>query len=251
MVLAWGFFAIAGNFVARYSKPSHGPWWFRIHVVIMSFTVLLTAVGFALIVSFVQDIADNDPTKEHFDGAHQCIGLIIVFLTMIQPSLGVISDRLYHPWRDRTPIFPDMTHHWLGRLILVLGIINIGLGMDLYCVNKPAFGIYMAAIPFIVLVMISFELFRWFAPWGWWVGGGWLVKVRNPSDLRDSCFGELHAKKDREKHEVPMVLKIIILAVQYTAAVILLGLFIAIAVELGTMTVPNPDPYYSSCNIIS
>ena len=42
------------------------------------------------------------------------------------------GPHLLSPERDGTPIFPDMVHWWLGRLLMLLGFVNVVLGCAVF-----------------------------------------------------------------------------------------------------------------------
>lgn len=62
---------------------------------------------------------------DEYNGCHPIIGYVIVSLTvLVQPSLGLLQHLLFR--RNGKKAFPNNTHRWLGRAIL-LGMINGGL----------------------------------------------------------------------------------------------------------------------------
>jgi len=263
MVIAWALLAVFGTFIARYGKAGMKAWWFRVHVIVMVIVWCLTIAGFGMIVWFVQQVANTDSTKIHFDGAHQAIGLVITIAMMVQPSLGVIADRLFNPNRKWVPV-QDYLHQWLGRLLVLLALIQIGLGFQLYCVTPAVLGLYIAMIFVMLAVFIGTEGMRWLTGWGWWLGGGNLLKVvmgGGPGMLVRMCFGSDFEGsgegeddgKDKEKGRwgVKIWLKIGIFVVWGLVWLVVVGLCVALVSELGEMNVPNTNPYYSNCMLIS
>jgi Cytochrome domain of cellobiose dehydrogenase len=64
------------------------------------------------------------------DGYHQIIGYVIVgCLVLFQPALGVIRHRQHRRGGKKT-IFGHV-HPWLGRILILIGIINGGLGLHI------------------------------------------------------------------------------------------------------------------------
>lgn len=64
------------------------------------------------------------------DGYHQIIGYVIVgCLVLFQPALGVIRHRQHRRGGEKT-IFGHV-HPWLGRILILIGIINGGLGLHI------------------------------------------------------------------------------------------------------------------------
>ncbi len=63
-----------------------------------------------------------------YDGYHQIIGYIIVScLLLFQPTLGLIQHLRHRKFGQQT-VFGHV-HRWLGRILIILGIINGGLGL--------------------------------------------------------------------------------------------------------------------------
>ena len=66
---------------------------------------------------------------DEYDGYHQIIGYIIVSsLLLFQPVLGLIQHLRHRKYGRRT-VFGHL-HRWLGRILILLGIINGGLGLQ-------------------------------------------------------------------------------------------------------------------------
>lgn len=64
---------------------------------------------------------------EEIDGYHQVIGYVVFgCLLLFQPALGLIQHLKYRKY-GRSTIFGQV-HRWHGRILIVLGIINGGLG---------------------------------------------------------------------------------------------------------------------------
>ncbi|KAL6048429.1 hypothetical protein QOT17_018896 [Balamuthia mandrillaris] len=263
MLLAWLVLAVGGNFVARYLKPAQGVWWFRNHVLLMGLAALLTVLGFIFIVIFV----DRKEVREHFsEGSHQTLGLIILILTLIQPVIGVVADRLWFLERKKTPVVPDVLHRWLGRILLGLAMINIGLGMDLYCVSRTVINLYIAYfVVVIVALMLPHEVIRLFfvRKGGWYLGGfeveeggnvvmGWIkTYVKRFSLLPQSkSKGKKEGGGGHDDGEIATWLKFTLWSLQAVVAVVVVAFFIAMAVEVGDKDAAiNEDPYYDSCII--
>ena len=62
-------------------------------------------------------------------GAHQRLGTVLVIMVIMQPLLGLLHHHHYRRSKQRT--YRWMIHTWFGRVIMVLGIINGGLGLRL------------------------------------------------------------------------------------------------------------------------
>jgi len=119
MIIAWCALLFTGSFISRYLKVVTTAW-FKIHVALQTLGVALVLAGFIIIF-----IVNGGFTF----GAHQIIGIIIFGLTMLQPFLGLIADRLFDPNRSKAPA-QDQIHWWVGRLLLVISVANIFLGLN-------------------------------------------------------------------------------------------------------------------------
>jgi hypothetical protein len=125
MLCAWSIAPFCGIFVARYLKGVLGVWWYRIHVFLMMFvTGFLTFGAFALIYS-------HSYTPLLSTGVHGKLGLSIVMIMCFQITLGFICDALWSPERKTVPWY-DKLHWWVGRIVTLLGLINIYFGIQLY-----------------------------------------------------------------------------------------------------------------------
>jgi hypothetical protein len=125
MLFAWSISPFIGIFVARYLKRTLGVWWYRIHVFLMFFvTGGFTLSAFALIYSFSQ-------APLLYSGTHGKMGLIIIMIMILQIILGFICNALWSKARVTIPWY-DKAHWWIGRMVTILGIINVSFGIKLY-----------------------------------------------------------------------------------------------------------------------
>jgi len=84
-----------------------------------------------------------------YTGYHPIIGYVVVGLVvMIQPALGLVQHLLFRK-RSRKTIF-GLTHRWLGRIIIILGMINGGLGFmfagSVGSKNIPEWGVIVYSV---------------------------------------------------------------------------------------------------------
>lgn len=76
------------------------------------------------------DVAStNGPQKQLFDQNHTILGTVVVCLMAIQPFMGFWHHRHYvkHQARGLVSHF----HIWWGRSLLIIGVVNGGLGLQL------------------------------------------------------------------------------------------------------------------------
>jgi hypothetical protein len=132
MVLAWCALLFTGSFFSRYLKVLTTAW-FKIHVALNTLGVALVLASFIIIFIFL---------GQFVMGAHQVIGIIIFGLTMLQPFIGLIADRLFDPSRSKAPA-QDQIHWWIGRFLLLLSVVNIFLGIDImFPISNGAYLLY-------------------------------------------------------------------------------------------------------------
>ena len=60
---------------------------------------------------------------------HPVIGIVVFILLLIQPVLGVWHHRNFRIFKRRT--LSSHLHLWDGRIIIILGIVNGGLGLHI------------------------------------------------------------------------------------------------------------------------
>lgn len=120
----------------RYLKDI-GRWWFILHQALNYLVVILTVLSVIIIVwhkgTFVASL-------------HHIIGVFILFLSFIQPILGVLADKLWSPVRTKVPTFPDKAHWWIGRVAILAGIFNNFFGLCEYQAHKAVwivFGVWV------------------------------------------------------------------------------------------------------------
>lgn len=104
--------------------------WLPLHVGLQVVGVSLTLAGFACVL-YYKSITGS----AHFTNAHHIIGIIIISALLVQIILGVSSDVLWR-WRFKKTgvmplpgVFPERTHWWVGRGIVVLLIVQVFLGV--------------------------------------------------------------------------------------------------------------------------
>ena len=97
---------------------------------------------------------------QFFNQAHTRMGTIVVSLLGIQPILGWVHHRHFLKHRRRGAV--SYVHIWYGRILLVLAVINGGLGIQLakgstgllvaYCaIAGVATAVYVATVAWTTL----------------------------------------------------------------------------------------------------
>lgn len=95
----------------------------RIHATLQFFTLEVTIAGFGLGVAMAKDVY---LLKHH----HAIIGIVVVAcLVLFQPGMGLLQHRYFRKTGGKGPF--ALFHRWLGRTMIILGVINVGLGFEL------------------------------------------------------------------------------------------------------------------------
>ncbi|KAI0842533.1 putative iron reductase domain protein [Hypoxylon sp. FL0890] len=119
MVLVFvGFFPF-GSFVLRLGG------FVRWHAVNQGFAFILAIIGSSL--GFA--ISNTYNRSKMFNTAHQIIGLLVFLFLFAQFTLGFLHHRKFKQTKETTKLAP--IHKWMGRLLLILGVINGFLGFQL------------------------------------------------------------------------------------------------------------------------
>lgn len=66
---------------------------------------------------------------EKLTQAHPIIGLVLLALLFFQPILGIVHHIMFKKHQRR--VVWSYAHIWFGRILITLGIINGGLGLQL------------------------------------------------------------------------------------------------------------------------
>lgn len=101
-----------------------------VHGLLQLLTLVVALVGLGLGVSMAREV-------KLLTNHHPIIGLVVVSgLTLFQPIMGLLQHRYYRKTGSKG-IFAYV-HRWFGRTMIVLGIINAGLGLQLAIGPKGA-----------------------------------------------------------------------------------------------------------------
>jgi len=124
-----------------------------LHAPLQVLSTILLIIGMALGIVLGNRIGE-------IDGYHQIIGFIVVaMLVLFQPAMGLYQHLHYHKTGGRT-IFGVM-HRWLGRSMIILGIVNGGLGWQLTR-SQTAYVPYGVVAGIVFVIYISVLLFAWY-----------------------------------------------------------------------------------------
>jgi hypothetical protein len=129
----------------------------RIHGGLQLFALVVAIVGLGLGVSMSRQIQD----LVHY---HVIIGIVVVAsLALFQPAMGLLQHRFFRKTGGKGP-FAYM-HRWFGRIMIVLGVINVGLGFQFTGVGDPdaprsaviAVGVIIGVIGVFYILTVGYE----------------------------------------------------------------------------------------------
>ncbi|EDO40900.1 predicted protein [Nematostella vectensis] len=150
MFIGWGVLLQGGAFIARYFRHKD-PWWFKMHRGLQVSGLVFAIGGFACAVVSVP--------FDHLMFAHGGLGLAIMIMGILQPLNAIIRP---HKHRDGSPtrkrIIWEWCHKLLGRLALVLALINICLGLFLAVVPQVAWTVWYAVLGVFLVAYVVMEL---------------------------------------------------------------------------------------------
>lgn len=72
---------------------------------------------------------------QHYQVPHQYCGTIIIALLILQASLGQVQHSIYLKTQKRS--IWSYGHIWLGRFVIIAGIVNGGVGLSLPRADAP------------------------------------------------------------------------------------------------------------------
>ncbi|KAJ5666467.1 uncharacterized protein N7477_008915 [Penicillium maclennaniae] len=117
-----------------------------IHGTLQLFTLAVAIAGMGVGIS----MAKNLQLLSHY---HPVIGIVVIAgLTIFQPMMGWLQHRHYRKLGGKGLYAP--LHRWFGRIMIVIGVVNVGLGFRLTGIGMPgapraaviAYGVVAAVI---------------------------------------------------------------------------------------------------------
>ncbi|KAI1348924.1 hypothetical protein F5Y01DRAFT_290746 [Xylaria sp. FL0043] len=127
------------------------------HAVNQSVAFGLVLVG--AILGFVISTTYNRSKK--FNTPHQIIGIIVFIFVIAQLVLGILHHRIYKKTQQPTKLAP--IHVWLGRLVILLGIVNGFTGFPLALSPTYDFallGVVSFVLPVFLLTLAAGKIFK-------------------------------------------------------------------------------------------
>ncbi|KAK8083790.1 hypothetical protein PG996_002571 [Apiospora saccharicola] len=145
---------LAGSFLVLYPlgsilMPLVGNW--IVHASFQIFTFVLMWIGFGL--GYVL----SQRNSEGFTVSHTVLGTVVVCMMILQPVLGWLHHQHFVKHRARGAV--SHAHIWFGRALMLLGIVNGGLGIQL---SGEGAGVVAAYAVAAVLVCLVYSGAKWF-----------------------------------------------------------------------------------------
>ena len=94
--------------------------WVHASIQIFSYCTFIAAAGLGIYLA---------RSFHRLSDAHPIIGLLLLGILFLQPFFGILHHSLFKKKQAHTPI--SRVHIWVGRLAIVLGMVNGGLGIKL------------------------------------------------------------------------------------------------------------------------
>lgn len=124
-----------------------------IHAPLQILSTILLIAGMALGIVLGQRI-------HQLDGYHMIIGFVVVaVLVLFQPAMGLYQHMYYRRTGGRSTF--GYAHRWLGRSMMILGIINGGLGF-MISGSSDSYTPYGVVAGIIFLIYVAVLIFAWY-----------------------------------------------------------------------------------------
>lgn len=124
-----------------------------VHAPLQILSMILLIVGMSLGIVLGNRMGE-------LDGYHMVIGFIVVAsLVLFQPAMGIYQHLYYHKTGGRSMF--GVAHRWLGRSMIILGIVNGGLGWHMSG-TASAYVPYAVVAVIVFLIYISVLIFAWY-----------------------------------------------------------------------------------------
>ncbi|KAK3336547.1 putative carbohydrate binding protein [Cercophora scortea] len=130
--------------------PLRGSW--VLHGVWQGVSFVLMLVGFGI------GLHEGDERNELFKQSHTILGTVVVCLLLIQPVLGYLHHRHYVAHQRRGVV--SHVHIWYGRVLMVLGVVAGGLGLELSNAKTPVIVAYSVVSAIVFLVYFVGKLWK-------------------------------------------------------------------------------------------
>lgn len=217
-IIAWMILANLGYFIARYYKPLWSSKkvfgsdiWFLIHRVLMVSAAVLTIISFGVIIQGKFTVGSNS-----FERSHPYIGIIVFCFVIINPIIGLLRPDKQSKYR---PVF-YWVHYCIGAGVLILGLINIFIGIRLEeaDTSNQAYYVFLGYESFQIAMIVVLEVLKY-------IEGKKAKNVESDREMKavhsDGVADKEETKKDKEDLPYAWTAKLILLCVHVIVTVIL------------------------------
>ena len=124
----------------------------RTHGAIQLLAVVLLVIGLPL------GVVISGRLQGHFTYAHQILGIVIFGLVILQAFNGTLNHLIYRSRGLTSRPWWNYVHIWTGRVIVLVGVVNVGLGLMLpytEVATKWAIVWWVLAFVFVLIMMTA------------------------------------------------------------------------------------------------
>ncbi|KAI0152030.1 putative iron reductase domain protein [Hypoxylon sp. NC0597] len=129
--------------------PLFGKW--MLHASWQFLAFLLMWAGFGL------GIVASQRIRLDFNSTHTILGTVVVCLMVVQPVLGWLHHKYFMKHQKRGVV--SHAHVWYGRALLIMGVVNGGLGLKLADASRTFFIVYVVLAAIIFAIYIAAAIF--------------------------------------------------------------------------------------------
>ncbi|GAM16901.1 hypothetical protein SAMD00019534_000760, partial [Acytostelium subglobosum LB1] len=155
MFFTFGVIMPFGIFIARFLRQSHA-WWFPVHMITLFTGVVFSIIGLGMAIKHCGGL--------EMSSNHAIMGITTLVLFFVTVIMGSTSHLMYDPNRTKTPLFPDIIHHFGGRITQIFGFVTIILGMLLYGVPQGIIVVFGFLFAFYIIIFLFIEWYQWRFP---------------------------------------------------------------------------------------
>ncbi|XP_076076307.1 uncharacterized protein LOC143047196 isoform X3 [Mytilus galloprovincialis] len=164
MIIAWILFSSIGIILARHFKKHWSDSscmkqkiWFQIHRTCMVLAVLLTLVGFILILVHTKGYRElTEIGDKSYVNYHPILGIVVFSLALLNPIIAMFRCA---PDHEHRPLF-NWFHSIVGTSAHIVGAITVGFGVNISKANVDSTANYILIEYAIAFVVIEFFLAR-------------------------------------------------------------------------------------------
>jgi len=127
-----------------------GPAWLHSLIQLISLAALIAGFGLGIELAKMTD--------KLYNTTHTTFGTVIVALFVVQPFFGIWHHMQYNKTGGRNPV--SHAHIWFGRILMILAVINGGLGLKLAAnttKGEIAYGVLAGVVGVAYIALVAFK----------------------------------------------------------------------------------------------